>query len=154
MTESSNGTAKTSNWGQVGIGVIVVVISLASSFYSVFNSGTDKQFVALAVRIDLIQKEVDLVKANYLTQAAYTAFGKRYDENEGRSIAAILKIQSDMVPLSTHQQKWAADAATIVALGDRLAELRREIGSNYTIGDKLKELQRQVENLSRRPAAD
>jgi len=87
------------------------------------------------------------VKAVYVTIPAQVEFKAKIEQTLNRLDAAIEDIRKNMVPLSTHQQKWDSDRLVVVAIQKQVDEMRAQAGSSFTLGDKLKELQHQLDDI-------
>jgi hypothetical protein len=147
--QRSNGGVST--WVQVMIGGMVVLLSVGSSFFTVSSSGVDKQILSINANISklegaLLEVRSD-VKAVYVTIPAQAEFKARVDKTLDRFDTEFLRIRNEMVPLSTHQQKWDSDKLVMINIQKQIDEMRIQAGSSFTLGDKLKELQHQLDDI-------
>jgi hypothetical protein len=133
------------------IGGMVVLLSVGSSFFTVSSSGVDKQILSITANIgkldaSLFEVRQD-VKAVYVTIPAQVEFKAKIEQTLNRLDTAIDDIRKQMVPLSTHQQKWDSDRLVVVTMQKDIDDIRKAMGSSYTLGDKLKELQHQLDEI-------
>lgn len=91
-------------------------------------------------RIEQIIRDSDNL---YVRKDESLAYRKRIDD-------ILLKIGGEIdkiVPRGEHIEKWASNTAALSAQQRQIDEIRRDLGSSYSLGDKIKELQRQIEML-------
>jgi hypothetical protein len=140
-----------STWGMLMIAGIAVVISIAGQFFSVSSGGVDKQIVSMSANIAKLETALAEVRADvkavYVTIPAQAEYKSKVDKTLERFDLELLRIREQMVPLSTHQQKWDSDRLVVVTIQKDIADIRTAMGSSYTLGDKLKELQHAIDDI-------
>lgn len=134
MTENGNGNGFSQRYNTVIQTVSVVAMFIAGFWAGVINP--------LGARIDRVETGAVLV-------AEYREYHARLDASITHLEADLNKLRESQVTRGEHMQKWASDEAVISNMQRQIDDLKKELGSSFSLGDKIKELQTQVDDLRR-----
>lgn len=74
-------------------------------------------------------------------------YRKRVDEAIIRIDFDVQKIKDSIVSRAEHQGKWQAVDDEFKRINNRIDEIRKDLGSSYTLADKIKDLDKQLNDL-------
>lgn len=128
-----------------------LIMLAAGGFLSFQNATSDRRLSEL--REEVI-KNRDGLAAIVPTVAERGREVFRIDQNNQRIEAALLRSDAGIVTRKEHEGVWGSFNKDITNLQRQMDDMRKEVGSSYTLGDKIKELQRQLDEIrNKSPAA-
>lgn len=130
---------------------MTIILSSAGLILLVFGGFFSWQNSAIDRRLDELRKSV-VGNEHALNDLRPTVAerGKevyRLDQDIRRIDARLLHLEDGIVTRGEHREKWASIDAANTSVQRQIDEMRKELGSSYTLGDKIKELQRQLDDI-------
>lgn len=72
---------------------------------------------------------------------------KSLEEKSTLATAKIKELDDKVVPRGEHTEKWKANDQAFVNIQKQIDDIRKDVGSTYSLGDKIKEMQEQINRL-------
>jgi hypothetical protein len=144
MTGEANG--KIPSWV---IMMVIGAVSVAGSFVTTLLNANSPQKSLDDIHNDIKDLRLDL-RANYLTKDEHKEFLRRTDEHIIRLDGRIDKVISEIVPRPENEAKWDFNAQQLADLRKQIDDLRRLVGTDYTLRDKIIEMQSRIDSLTNR----
>ena len=147
MATKTNGNGRPS-WGNMAA-VAAVLIAVASSFFNVFNSGTDKQFIALREKFEAgsiaLSDRVGRIESDRFTGSEFRQYAKRIEDRIDRADREIKEIDQKLMPRKEIEESFKLVQNTFAERRQDITKLQDALG-----GSTLADLKRHQEEIDRR----
>jgi hypothetical protein len=127
--------------------------SFAGKWQNVISAG---MFLTLigggfwALAYQPISKELDRldsISKDYISRKEESEYRNRIDSNLLRIDNEIKLLKEAIVPRGEHVEKWRSNELVLESHQRQITDIRKDLGSSYSLGDKIKELQTDINNL-------
>lgn len=146
MTASGDSNGKMPSWA---IMALIGALSVGGSFLTTLLNANNPIKTIDDMRGDIKEIRSDM-RASYLSKAEHGEFLRRTDEHIVRLDRRIDKIIDDLVPRPELEARSASTTQVLADINKQLDDIRKLVGTDYTLRDKILELQARIDFLNNR----